>query len=211
VVFVVSFFKKEELVMDIKWRKEEGTVIVVAVFVVLALVVVGSLAVMLTNIELDISRNDRFGKEAFFVADAGCPISTKIIREMILNEGVNNYTEDYYNKGINFHKDDPDLLLNEIRNYYSEPYDPTKNDWKDDNPDDNPDITATVSGRDLNIDVDWRYKKSGAGGSLLFAMGYEGIGADRSHGGVKIYYDIHNKGKVSKNITAEIDAVYLSQ
>ena len=53
---------------------------VVAVFVTLALVVVGSLATMLTNVELDISKNDRLAKEAFFVADAGNPISSKILR-----------------------------------------------------------------------------------------------------------------------------------
>ena len=45
--------------MKKKWRREEGAVLVVAVFVVMALVVVGSLAAMVTNIELDISRNDR--------------------------------------------------------------------------------------------------------------------------------------------------------
>ena len=68
-----------------------------------------------------------------------------------------------------------------------------------------------VSGRELKIDVDWRLRKSGAGGSLLFAMGYEGVGADRSHGGVKIYYDIKARGKVTRNTTAQIGAVYLYQ
>jgi hypothetical protein len=61
------------------------------------------------------------------------------------------------------------------------------------------------------MDVDWRLRKAGAGGSLLFAMGYEGVGADRSHGGVKIYYDIEAKGEVSGNTTAKISTVYLYQ
>lgn len=192
--------------MNAKWRKEKGAVIVVAVFVVLALVVVGSLATMLTNIELDISRNDRFGKEAFFVADAGCPISTKIIREMILNE---EEIDDLKSKPAyeNFPFDQYDSnLLYEVMNYDHE-----LNDKETETIEDNPDIKTTVSGRELTIDIDWRHRKSGPGGSLLFAMGYEGIGADRSHGGVKIYYDIHTKGKVSRNITAEIGAVYLFQ
>ena len=196
--------------MKTTWRREEGAILVVAVFVTLALVVVGSLATMLTNIELDISRNDRFGKEAFFVADAGCPITTKVLKDMILNEGVNpsNYT------GFTFDTN----LLNEVRNYYEGQ--PDLND-KSDTPDTNPDIITKVKitqnpmrlhlNRDLKVDVDWRLRKAGAGGSLLFAMGYEGVGADRSHGGVKIYYDVKTKGKSSPNSTAEIGAVYLYQ
>jgi len=187
--------------MSIKWRKEEGMALVLAVFITLALVVVGSLASMLTNVELDIARNDRFGKEAFFVADAGTPISTKVLKDMILNEGINpsNYP------GITFDTN----LLNEVRNYYED--DSDLNDKYIDTPENNPDIETTVLNRELDIDVDWRLRKSGVGGSLLFAMGYEGIGADRSHGGVKIYYNIDAKGAVSGNTTAEIGAVYLYQ
>ena len=196
--------------MQKKWSNQEGAVIVVAIFVVLALVVVGSLAAMVTNLELDISRNDRFGKEAFFIADAGCPISTKVLKDMIVNEGI-DYTE-YYEKyevhGITF---DSPLFLNEVRNYYDPDIEQDLNDKLVDSTDHNPDIVSAVSNRNLTIDVDWRHRKSGAGGSLLFAMGYEGIGADRSHGGVRIYYDVNTKGNVSKNITAEIKAVYLHQ
>ena len=199
--------------MEKKWSKEEGAVLIVAVFVTLALVVVGSLASMLTNVELDIARNDRFGKEAFFVADAGTPITTKILKKMILNEGI-DYSDPSYNEymsnGVFF---DNYSFLNEVRNYYED--DTDLNDRDTDTPENNPDITATdlsgVPHRNLAIDVDWRLRKAGAGGSLLFAMGYEGIGADRSHGGVKIYYDINAKGDVTSNTTAKIGAVYLYQ
>ena len=172
--------------MNTKWKKEEGMVLVVAVFITLALVVVGTLASMQTNVELDIAKNDRFGKEAFFVADAGTPITTKVLKEMLLNEGIN--TSNY--PGLTFDTN----LLNEVRNYHED--DSDLNDKDIDTPDNTPDIETTVLGRELDIDVDWRLRKSGTGGSLLFAMGYEGVGADRSHGGVKIYYDIEAKGEV---------------
>jgi len=187
--------------MRTKWRSEEGAVILVAIFVVLALVVTGSLAAMFTNIELDISRNDRLGKEAFFVADAGCPITTKVLKDMILNEGIDE--SDYENFTFNTN------LLNEVRNYYED--EPDLNDKDTDTTDNNPDMETTIAGKELTIDVDWRLRKSGAGGPLLFAMGYESIGANRSHGGIKIYYDLDTKGKVSGNTTAEISAVYLNQ
>ena len=104
--------------MDKEWRREEGAIIVVAVFVILALVMVGSLSSMLTNIERDISRNDKMGKEAFFIADAGTPISTKILAEMILNEGIDYSDPSYYeyqSAGIYF---DSHIFINEVRNYY---------------------------------------------------------------------------------------------
>ena len=187
--------------MNKKWNNETGAILVVTMIITIALVIVGTLASMQTNVELDISKNDRFGKEAFFVADAGCPISEKVLKDMILNEGVNpsNYP------GITFEAN----LLNEVRNYHED--DTDLNDKTTDTPENNPDIETTVSSRELDIDVDWRLRKSGPGGSILFAMGYEGVGADRSHGGVKIYYDINAKGKISENTTAKIGAVYLSQ
>ena len=186
--------------MDKRWRKEEGAVMVIAVFITLALVVLGSLASMLTNVELDIARNDRFGKESFFVTDAGIPIAGKVIRDAAMNEGVD--PSDY--PGITFDAN----LLNEIRNYYAGT---AGNDKHTDTPEAFPDINTSVVGRDVNVDVDWRLKKVGAGGSLLFAMGYEGIGADRSHGGVKFYYDIYSIGQAPGNVTSRIGAVYLYQ
>lgn len=187
--------------MDKRWRRDEGAIMVIAVFVTLALVVVGSLASMLTNVELDIARNDRFGKEAFFVTDAGIPIAGKIIRDACINEGVN--PADY--PGITIDAN----LLNEIRNYHAGIT--ALNDKHTDSPTNNPDISTTVAERNLAVDVDWRVKKVGAGGSLLFAMGYEGVGADRSHGGVKFYYDIYSIGRAPGNVSSRIGAVYLYQ
>ena len=187
--------------MDKRWRKEDGAIMVIAVFITLALVVVGSLATMLTNVELDIARNDRFGKEAFFVTDAGIPIAGKVIRDASMNEGVE--PSDYPSITID------SKLLNEIRNYYAG--NASENDKHDDSPNDYPDLYTTVADRDLNVDIDWRVKKVGAGGSLLFAMGYEGIGADRSHGGVKFYYDIYSIGEAPGNVDSRIGAVYLYQ
>ena len=188
-------------------KKEEGAVIVVAIFVVMALVVIGTLAMMLTNVELDISRNDRLLKEAFFVADAGGPISTKVLREMILNEGIDasklsaGGEYEHFTLNSNF--------LNEVRNYYAS--DTGLNDKDADTTESNPDIQITVMDKELAIDVDWRFRKVGAGGSILFAMGYEGIGADRSHGGVKTFYDLDSRGEAPRNTRAEIGAVYLYQ
>jgi hypothetical protein len=174
---------------------------VVAIFVTLALAVLGALASMLTNVELDIARNDRFGKEAFFVSDAGIPIVAKVVRDMALHEGV--IPSDY--PGITLDTN----LLNEVRNYYAG--DLSYNDKSTDTPTNNPDLETSVLERDVRVDIDWRVKKIGPGGSLLFAMGYEGIGADRTHGGVKFYYDVNSTGYAPGNVAARLGAVYLYQ
>ncbi len=184
-----------------KSDQESGAIIVVAIFVTLALAVLGALASMLTDVELDIARNDRFGKEAFFVADAGIPISAKLIRDMALNEGVNS--SDY--PGITI----DDNLINEVRNYYKGETD--KNDKTTDTPTHNPDLETSVLERNVGVDIDWRLKKVGPGSSLLFAMGYEGIGADRSHGGIKFFYDVNSNGYAPGNVSARVSAVYLYQ
>ena len=184
-----------------KSNNESGAIIVVAVFVTLALSVLGALASMLTNVELDIARNDRFGKEAFFVADAGIPIAARLIRDMALNEGVDS--SDYSGIAID------DNLINEVRNYYKGETD--KNDKNTDSTTHNPDLATSVLERNVAVDIDWRVKKVGPGSSLLFAMGYEGIGADRSHGGIKFFYDIDSIGFAPGNVAARVGAVYLYQ
>ena len=184
-----------------KSNNENGAIIVVAIFITLALAVLGALASMLTDVELDIARNDRFGKEAFFVSDAGIPIAGRLVRDIAINEGVN--TADY--PGITIDAN----LLNEVRNYYAG--NTSLNDKPTDTPTNNPDLEMSVLERNVGVDIDWRVKKVGAGGSLLFAMGYEGIGADRSHGGVKFYYDVYSTGYAPGNVAARVGAVYLYQ
>jgi hypothetical protein len=184
-----------------KSEKESGAIVMIAIFVTLALAVLGALASMLTDVELDIARNDRFGKEAFFVSDAGIPITARLIRDMALNEGVNS--SDYPGMTLDSN------LINEIRNYYAGI--PAQNDKSIDTPTQNPDLETSVLERNIGVDIDWRVKKIGPGGSLLFAMGYEGIGADRTHGGVKFYYDVNSNGYAPGNVSARVGAVYLYQ
>lgn len=184
-----------------KSNNEKGAIMVVAVFVTLALAVLGALASMLTDVELDIARNDRFGKEAFFVSDAGIPIAGRAVRDIAINEGIN--TADY--PGITFDAN----LLNEVRNYYAG--NTSLNDKTTDTSTHNPDLTMSVLERNVSVDVDWRVRKVGPGGSILFAMGYEGIGADRSHGGVKFYYDVNSTGFAPGNVAGRVGAVYLYQ
>ena len=184
-----------------KSNNENGAIIVVAIFITLALAVLGALASMLTDVELDIARNDRFGKEAFFVTDAGIPLASRVVRDIAMNEVIN--TSDY--PGITLDTN----LINEVRNYYEG--NASLNDKPTDTSTYHPDLVTSVLERNVGVDIDWRVKKVGPGGSLLFAMGYEGIGADRSHGGVKFYYDVKSTGYAPGNVAARISAVYLYQ
>ena len=185
-----------------KWKNEKGMVLVTAMFLTMALVVVGSFTVMMTNAELDISSNDRLGKSAFYIADAGCSISTKVLNDT-LHKWIlkRDYEEDYEAKGIIF---DPDLLLEKVKDYSVLTDSPSNG-----NGESNSDIEAAVSNGHLAMNLEWRARRAGAGSSILFAMGYEGVGVNRRHGGLKMYYDLNNKSTLNENTSTEINTVYL--
>ena len=70
-------------------KKEEGAALLTAIFITTALLAFGTIAALNTNVELNISKNDRLGREAFFIADSGCPLASRVLKDMILREGIN--------------------------------------------------------------------------------------------------------------------------
>jgi len=166
---------------------ESGIALVVAVLITSALVAIGSFAMVMTNTELDISRNDRFGREAFFFTDGGGAIYTKIIDDVYWNNNVSTERIDYPNIQIE-------------NNFLDELYRPGggyEGDGPVDSPDNAPDITFTDNQDILEVDVDFRFQGPGKGSSLLTHMGYEGIGINKSFGGAESYYDIETRGTVN--------------
>lgn len=181
-----------------KRKNEKGIALVIAILITSALVAIGSFAMVMTNTELDISKNDRFGKEAFFFTDGAGSIYTRIISNIYWNNAVGTYG----NISIN------ENFINEVMNYAN------NNDGATDAPDSDPDITYDWNGRHLDMDIDWRTRRAGPGGSLLTHMGYEGVGLNKSYGGVEIYFDVNSVGRtapLARNYgfsRAQIQSVY---
>lgn len=175
-----------------KWRNEKGMALVVAILITSALVAVGSFAMVMTNTELDISRNDRFGKEAFYIAEAAPAIFSNVI-ETVFWEGFSDKSS-YSSVGIIVDAN----LDNEVVNFYKD------NDRSTDTPSNNPDITYNFNGTTFNADIDWRYAWTAPGDSLLTHMGYEGIGKRKE---TRTYYDIRYLG-TAKGASVNIYATY---
>lgn len=194
------------LKQDKKWGNEKGMALIVALLVTSALVVVGSFSMMMTNTELDISKNDRFSKESFFFTDSGGPICTSVIKSFFWNRDIDTT---YYSNN-NIVVGDSNLkneIYNEQRNS-DKTIDTALNNKHSDNPSNNPDITYSQGGRgNLNIDIDWRHKEATRGHSLVTHAGYEGSGVARS---ATIFLEIDCQGRVGKQ-TARIMANYKKQ
>lgn len=178
-------------------KKEEGTVLIMALLLLAVMGIIGVTASMTSRTEITISTNTRVSRQAFYASDSGIEMSPKIISR-ILEEGANPFIED--------RRIDPGLR-DEIRGY-SEEADvddrvvPTLS---------NPDIEYTLNIASLStvsVDID---RAAGArfmpGGGVQFASGAEGIGTG-SLGGVLILYDLNSLGTSQGSARSHIDARY---
>ena len=175
--------------------KEGGAVLVIALVLTVALALMGSLAIMLTITESNISRNHKMAKEAFYLSDAGHPLAVKVIEELTRGE-KNTYP------GFTVEEN----LGNEIMAYYQG--DTSLNDKESDSPEESPDIKTTLLQQSLSIDVDRTHTTLLSGGSAEFASGGEGIG----FGGAskRVLFEVNCEGRMKNGAVAHVITVYRS-
>lgn len=176
--------------------KEKGAILVIALVVMIALIMMGSLAVMITVTESNVSRNHRMAKETFYVADGGHPLAVKIMEDIISNKAT-SYS------GFIIEKN----LTNEVMDYYVG--DESLNDKDRDSPRSSPDITTTLSQQSLNIDIDRTHTTLLYGGSAEFGAGGESIGAG-GKASKKVLYEINSEGSVKSGALSKVITVYRS-
>ena len=174
--------------------KERGVILVVVLVLMIALIMMGSLAIMITVTESNISRNHRMAKEAFYVADSGYPLAVKIIEDIISNKTVS-----YSGFIINEH------LTNEVMDYYQD--NTSLNDKDRDSPRSSPDIKTTLLKQSLNIDIDRTHTSLLYGGSAEFGSGGESIGTGGKTS-KKVLYEINSEGRVKSGALSNVITVY---
>jgi Tfp pilus assembly protein PilX len=174
--------------------EEKGAILVVALVVMIALIMMGSLAVMITVTESNISRNHRMAKETFYVADGGYPLAVKIIEDIINNKG-----KSYSGFSIDEH------LINEVMDYYLS--DTSLNDKGKDSPRSSPDIKTTLLKQSLNIDIDRTHTILLYGGSAEFGSGGESIGTG-GKASKKVLYEINSEGRVKSGALSNVVTIY---
>jgi hypothetical protein len=176
-------------------KNEDGSVLIVALLMLVFLTIIGISAATTTNIELQVAGNQKFHKVAFYHADSGVYTTPKIISTCIdagteINIGSGTTEPDIrYSTGSS-----STLFYGQIMGY--DTYDGGTKD-----------IEFTLGGFDVGVDVRRDRVETLAGGGAEFAAGAEGIGTG-SGGGVAIYYEMDSLGNGPANSISNVTAFY---
>jgi len=179
---ITSFQKKSD---------EQGSVLIVALLILVLLTVIGISATSTTNIETQIAGNDKFQKIAFNNADSGINPTAKVISAILTNQSEPAFTK------ITYLTDDGDTgadgsLFREIMGYKDH-----ESNW---------DIRFILDSYQVNVDINRTGVRNLAGGAVEFGSGAEGVGA--GSGGVAIFYNIDSTGDGPANSRSNIAADY---
>ena len=179
-------------------RNEEGSVIVVALMILVVLTIIGISATDTTTVELQIATNDKFHKIAFYHADAGVYATPKLISAAI-DEGANPTVP--FGSTITF-LDDTGSPTDTSNAFFKEIM-----GFKDEGHDDAKDIRFALGGDNVDVDVERDRAETLVGGGAEFASGSEGAGVG-STGSVAIFYNLDSFGSGPRNSLSNIGATY---
>jgi Tfp pilus assembly protein PilX len=177
---------------------EQGSVLVVALLMLVLLTLLGVSATSTTDIETQIAGNYKFQKMAFFNADNGVPVSAKLI-----SRAMDSQTEPTGFNSVQYVKADDSkasagaagdgTFLNAVMGYSNHAGN---------------DVALTIGTNLTDLDVTRLRAENIAGGGVEFGAGSEGVGSGASAGGVAIFYDIDSTGNGPANSKSEIVANY---
>jgi len=170
---------------------EQGSVMVVALVILVLLTIIGISATTTTNIETQIAGNEKVQKIAFYAADSGVPTSAKLISNMIDSQTQPTLAAVTYTAV----EDVTDPLLRQVMGY-------------DDYDDGSRDVTFTFGNTRARADIERTRTEFLAGGGVEFASGAEGVGGGAAGGGVAVFYDIDSLGEGPSNSQSNIVAGY---
>lgn len=175
---------------------EHGSILLVALMVLLILTALGIAAISTTTTEVRITGNARVQNAVFYGADGGGRTYAPILQETIANRAVpTRFIEPNGPVG------DPVNLTAEIFGFIP-------NDGFEDSPLSDPDLFSTLDTLEIRLDLDRVQERLLSGGAAEFAGGYEGIGASASGGNVGIYYQADSVGLAGRS-QAQVSQVYI--
>ncbi|MBW2108169.1 MAG: hypothetical protein JRI36_05815 [Deltaproteobacteria bacterium] len=168
-------------------RNENGSVLIVALLVLVILTIIGIGANDTTTTDIRIAANEKFHKVAFYNADAGVYATPKLISSA-LDQGANPS-----GTGFTYLDSSADAFYRELMGY--DAYDTDR------------DVSFTLDGHNVELDVERDRTETLAGGGAEFAAGAEGIGSG-SAGGFAIYYDLDSFGDGPNGASSNVGATY---
>jgi len=183
---------------------ERGSILVIVLLILALVTIMGISANTSTEIEIQVARNDRFYKEAFYNADSGVHLSPKLVSACVnTGEPVSDLSQVAY-LDTSGQPDPADNTLDDIFFYEimgfeeilgRDPHDAAR------------DILFSLAGHDVQVDIERSGQESLAGGGVEFGSGAEGVGVG-STGGVALLYTLDSAGAGPGSSQADIEAVY---
>lgn len=170
-------------------QQEEGSILVVALLIMVLLTLMGVWGTMTTETEIRMARNESFYKVAFFNADSGVYTAPKLISATV--DGGSG-DPDLTGTGMSYVGADG-TFFREVMGY--------------DTADTDNDVTFSLGNHTVGVDVERLGQQILAGSEAEFAAGAEGIGAG-STGGVGILYQMNSTGSGPANSSTTVSAVY---
>ena len=179
--------EKKEMTLSFKrLGDEEGSVIVVALFILVILILIGISATKTTEIEIQIAGNQKFHDIAFYHADSGVYSTPKLISACLDNGAEQDAAEiTYLGSSGTFYREIMGFDL----------YDSDR------------DVRLTLGGFNVDVDVNRIGQETLPGGGAEFGSGAEGIGVG-SAGGVAILYDVDSLGQGPGSSQSNVAVVY---
>ena len=169
-------------------NNEKGAALVVALVITGLLMVIGTAVVMTSSIELNIARNEKAAKSAFYRSENGRIIVAEVTESAAW--GID------YNDGDKFEGND-DITIADGDFIIEDNDDP-------DTPSVSPDVQLTGS-LAANVDVDKLSTEPLPGNAAKFGTGYEGAG---KMGSVQIICRMDSIGSGPNNSTANVMTEY---
>ena len=171
-------------------NEEKGFVLMTALLIMIILTLVGIGAILNSSVEINISRNERLGKEAFYAADAGGAVVPRIIKYYMSEQpaSISDLPEDINGAAITANDSN---FLDEINGTH-----------QDDNACSSPDFQTTSAGRPVNVDIDQIARVQPAGQDIVF-LGESGVAAP-----VNIFYRAACRGYATDNRFVDVELFY---
>lgn len=168
---------------------ERGSVLIVALLILIFLTLLGIASTTTTEIEIQLAGNERFHKVAFYNTDSGVYTSPEIIYRS-LEDGAQ---PSLAGRPVEYLEAGADTFFREMMGY--DAYDTQK------------DLRLTIGDETADIDVKRVRQAQVVGGGAEFGSAGEGVGSG-SAGGVAIIYSIDSLGTGPSSSQASIVGEY---
>ena len=171
----------------IRPKEENGFVLFTALLIMIILTLVGMGAILNSSVEINIARNEKCKKEAFFAADAGGAVVPRIIKYYLSQQpaSIDALPDDLHDIAQD------ENFLNEVNGTSA-----------DDNACDSPDFQTTSAGRPVNIDIDQIARVQPTGQNIVF-LTEDGVAPP-----VNIFYRATCRGTATDNSFDDIEVLY---